>query len=165
MRNVSRKRSMEKAGKSGRQAKARHLALQPDALGVATRFAAVRLLGTRNFTIGLRYAGVATHPDRQQMECLVTWLIRFCRESADRRLNPIAVHFVHRRCDASSELEKFFGCRIEFGADRDQVIFDKQAKQLRLAAADPYLNEMLLEYCEQAPRFAAYPPEKTCRQR
>ena len=27
----------------------------------------------RNFTITLRYAGVARHSDRQQMECFVTW--------------------------------------------------------------------------------------------
>src|SRR5262245_9672584 len=43
MRRTSRKRSMGKAAKSGRQAKVRHLALQPDALGVATRLAAGRL--------------------------------------------------------------------------------------------------------------------------
>ena len=35
----------------------------------------------RNFTIALRYAGVARHSDWQQMECFVTWLIRFCRAS------------------------------------------------------------------------------------
>ena len=247
MRRASRKRSVGKAAKSVPRAKVRHLALQPDALGVATRLAAQRLreagadlkpllrsaglsasqitrkdlrvgvasqirflelaakalndpvlgfrlardgelrqvgllhyvlassqtLGdaldraqrytsianagivlqcfeTRNFTIDLRYADVARHSDRQQMECLVTWLIRICRESTDRRLNPIAVHFIHRRGDGSSELEKFFGCRIEFGADRDQIIFDKEAKELRIVAADPYLNEMLLEYCDQA---------------
>jgi AraC-like DNA-binding protein len=246
MRSTRRKRLMGKAARSGRRAKVRHLALQPDAVGVATRLAAARLreagivlepllrsaglsasqidnkdlrigvasqirflelaakalndpvlgfrlarageprqigllhyvvassetLGdaldraqrytsianagivlqcfeTRNFTIDLRYAGVARHSDRQQMELFVTWLIRFCRESTDRRLNPIAVHFTHRRGDQSSELEKFFGCRIEFGADRDQIIFDKEAKQLRLVAADPYLNEMLRDYCDQ----------------
>jgi len=247
MRRASRKRSVGKAAKSARPARVRHLALQPDALGVATRLAAARLreggidlkpllrsaglsasqislkdlrvgvasqirflelaaealndpvlgfrlardgelrlvgllhyvvassqtlgdaadraqryssivnaglvlqcFGTRNFTIDLRYAGVARHSDRQQMELFVTWLVRFCRESTDRRLSPIAVHLVHRRRDESSELEKFFGCRIEFGADRDQIIFDKEAKQLRLVAADPYLNEMLVDYCEQA---------------
>jgi hypothetical protein len=37
MRKTSSNRSMEKAAKSGRQAKVRYLALQPDALGVATR--------------------------------------------------------------------------------------------------------------------------------
>jgi AraC-like DNA-binding protein len=247
MRRASPNRAMGKAAKSGRRAKLRHLALQPDALGVATRWAAGRLreagivlkpllrsaglsvsqinrkdmrisvasqirflelaakalkdpllgfrlardgepreaglihyvaassetLGdaldraqryssianagivlkcsqARNFTIALRYAGVARHSDRQQMEFLVTALVRFCRTWTDRRLNPIAVQFVHRRSGESSELEKFFGCRIEFGADTDQVIFDKEAKQLRLVSADPYLSELLLQDCEQA---------------
>src|SRR6516165_7011122 len=241
------KRSVGKAAKSARPARVRHLALQPDALGVATRLAAARLreggidlkpllrsaglsasqislkdlrigvasqirflelaaealndpvlgfrltrdadlrrigllyyvaassetLGdaleraqryssivnagavlkcfeARDFTIALRYAGVARHSDRQQMECLVTTVIRFCRDSTNRRLNPIAVHFVHRRLPQSSEIEKFFGCRIEFAANTDRIIFDKKAKQLRLVAADPHLNEMLLHYCEQA---------------
>ena len=172
MRRASRKRSMGKAAKSGRRAKVAHLDLQPDAMGVATRLAAVRLreagialkpllksaglfagqinrkdtrigvasqirflelaakalndpllgfrlardadlrltgllyyvaassqtLGdaldraeryssivnagvvlkcfeARNLTIALRYAGVARHSDRQQMECFVTALI------------------------------------------------------------------------------------------
>ena len=43
---------MEKAAKSGRRGKVRHLALQPDAKGVATRWAAVRL----------REAGVVLEP-------------------------------------------------------------------------------------------------------
>jgi AraC-like DNA-binding protein len=104
----------------------------------------------RNFTIVLRYAGVARHSDRQQMECFVTWLIRFCRVSTDRHLNPSAVHFVHRRSDESSKLEKYLGCRIEFGADTDRIILDKEAMQLRLVGADPYLNEILLRDCERA---------------
>ena len=43
MRRASRKRSVGKAAKSASRAKVRHLALQPDALGVATRLAAQRL--------------------------------------------------------------------------------------------------------------------------
>ena len=106
--------------------------------------------GDRNFTIALRYAGVARHSDRQQMECFVTMLVRFRRASTHRRLNPIGVHFVHRRASESPELEKYFGCRIEFDADTDTVIFDKRAKQLPLVSADPYLNEILLRACQQA---------------
>jgi AraC-like DNA-binding protein len=128
-----------------------------DALDRAQRYSSIANAGlvlkcseVRNFTIGLRYAGVARHSDRQQMECFVTWLIRFCRASTDRRLNPIVVRFVHRRLGDGSELEKYFGCRIEFGADTDQIIFDNKAKQLRLVGADPYLNELLLQNCEQA---------------
>jgi AraC-like DNA-binding protein len=128
-----------------------------DALDRVQRYSSIASAGlalkcseARNLTIDLRYAGVARHSDRQQMECFVTWLIRFCRASTDSRLSPIAVHFVHQRSGHSSELEKFFGCRIEFGADADQIIFDKRAKQLRLVGADPYLNEILLRDCEQA---------------
>jgi AraC-like DNA-binding protein len=247
MRRASPNRSMGKAAKSGHRAKVRHLALQPDALGVATRLAAGRLreagivlnpllrsaglsvsqinskdmriavasqirflelaakalkdpllgfrlardgelrlagllhyvvassetlgdaldraqryssianaglvlkcLEGRHFTIALHYAGVARYSDRQQMECFVTWLVRFCRALTDRRLNPIAVYLVHRRLGESSEIEKFFGCRIEFGAVKDQIVFDKEARQLRLVSADPYLNEILLHDCEQA---------------
>ena len=128
-----------------------------DALDRAERYSSIVNAGVvlkcfeaRNLTIALRYAGVARHSDRQQMECLVTTLIRFCRDSTNCRLNPIAVHFVHRRLPQSSEIEKFFGCRIEFAANTDRIIFDKKAKQLRLVAADPHLNELLLHYCEQA---------------
>src|SRR5262245_47290466 len=129
-----------------------------DALDRAQRYSSivnagvvVKCFETRNLMVDFRYAGVARHSDRQQMEALVTWLVRFCRASTHRRLNPIAVHLVHRRSlDEASELEKFFGCRIEFGADRDQVILDRKARHLRLVAADPYLNEVLLDYCEQA---------------
>jgi AraC-like DNA-binding protein len=84
------------------------------------------------------------------MESFVTLIIRSCRELTDRRLNPLAVHVVHRRLPQSSEIEKFIGCRIEFAANTDRIIFDKKVKQLRFPAADPYLNEILLRYCEQA---------------
>ena len=128
-----------------------------DALDRAQRYSSIanaglvlKCLEARNFTIVLRYAGVARHSDRQQMECFVTWLIRFCRASTDRRLNPIAVRFVHRRLPESTALEKFFGCSIDFGEDTDRVIFDKKVKQLPLVSADPYLNEILLHDCEEA---------------
>ena len=128
-----------------------------DALDRAQRYSSIANAGVvlkcfeaRNLTVALRYAGVARHSDRQQMELLVTWLVRFCRDLTGRRLNPIAIRLVHRRGGEASELENFFGCRIDFGANTDRIIFDKKVKQLRLIAADPYLNEMLLDYCEQA---------------
>ena len=50
-----------------------------------------------NFTIALRYFGVARHSDRQQMELLVTTLIRVCRALTGRSLTPTVVRLVHRR--------------------------------------------------------------------
>jgi AraC-like DNA-binding protein len=104
----------------------------------------------KSFTIALSYAGVARHSDRQQMELLVTTVIRVCRTLTGCQLRPTSVHFVHRRSGKSSQLEKFFGCRVEFGVETDEIIFDRNAAQLPLIGADPYLNEILLHYCEQA---------------
>jgi Arabinose-binding domain of AraC transcription regulator, N-term len=95
-----------------------------EALGRAQRYSSIVNAGVvlncfqaGNFTIALRYFGVARHSDRQQMELLVTTLIRVCRTLTGRSLKPTVVRLVHRRSGGSSELEKFFGCSIEFGAD------------------------------------------------
>jgi AraC-like DNA-binding protein len=103
-----------------------------------------------NYTITLRHVGVARHFDRQQMEFLVTVMVRICRALADRRLAPAAIRLVHRSAADSCELEKFLSCRIEFGADVDEIIFHREAKRLPLIGADPYLNEILFHYCNEA---------------
>src|SRR5215469_15502373 len=79
-----------------------------DALDRAERYSSIVNAGmvlkgfeARNLTIALRFAGVARHSDRQQMECFVTAIMRFCRDLTDRRLNPVAVHFAHRRLPQS----------------------------------------------------------------
>ena len=100
--------------------------------------------------ISVRYAGVARHSDRQQMEFLVTIVVRICRKLTNRQLAPTAVRLVHRGSSDASEFESFVGCRIDFGEDADEIVFDRQARQLPLVGADPYLNEMLVRYCEEA---------------
>ena len=103
-----------------------------------------------DFRISIRYAGAARHSDRQQMEFVVTIVIRICRTLTNRRLTPTAVHLAHRRLSDASAFESFVGCHIDFGADADEIVFDRQARQLHLVGADPYLNEMLVRYCEGA---------------
>jgi AraC-like DNA-binding protein len=110
----------------------------------------LKCLEAGNFTIVLHYFGIARHSDRQQMELLVTTLIRLCRTLTGHSLKPVVVRLVHRRSSGSSELERFFGCKAEFAANIDEIVFDKKTAQLPLVGADPYLNEILLRYCEQA---------------
>ncbi len=128
-----------------------------DALERAERYSSIanagvviRCLANRDLAISLRYAGVARHTDRQQIEALVTMIVRTCRTLTNRRLVPRAVRFAHRRSNDVSELERFFGCPTAFGADADEIVFDKKEGQLHLVGADPYLNEVLLRYCEEA---------------
>ena len=110
----------------------------------------LKCTATGDLRISVRYAGVARHSDRQQMEFLVTIVVRICRKLTNRQLTPTAVRLVHRGSSDASEFESFVGCRIDFGEDADEIVFDRQARQLPLVGADPYLNEMLVRYCEEA---------------
>jgi AraC-like DNA-binding protein len=104
----------------------------------------------KDVAIVLHYAGVARHSDRHQIECLATILVRSCRELTGRQLVPVRAKFAHRRVEQASELNEFLGRRAEFGADRDEIAFANATQHLPVVSADPYLNGMLIEYCEEA---------------
>jgi AraC-like DNA-binding protein len=105
--------------------------------------------GTRDLTMELSYTGVARHTDQQQMEFLVTTLVRSCRVLTGQNL-PAAIHFAHHRPKDASVLATYFAGPVTFGAGVDKISFAKKAGQLPVVRADPYLDEILLEYCEQA---------------
>jgi hypothetical protein len=91
MRTASPNRSIGKAAKSGRRAKVRHLALQPDALGIATRLAAGRL---REAGIVLkpllRSAGLSVSQiDRKDIRISVASQIRFLELAAEALKDPL----------------------------------------------------------------------------
>ena len=47
-------------------------------------------------------------------------------------------------------MARFVGTKVEFGADRDEFALNLDARELPLIHADPYLNDLLLKYCETA---------------
>ena len=51
---------------------------------------------------------------------------------------------------APPEFAEFFGHDIEFGAAVDEVAFAKRVRNLPVVSADPYLNKLLVKYCEEA---------------
>jgi AraC-like DNA-binding protein len=104
----------------------------------------------REVTVGFEYIGVARHTDRQQIEFWAAALVRIARQVTGTALRPTRVAFVHPRCAASRGLDSFFACAVAFGAEQDVVAFPAEAGELPLTAADPYLNELLVGYCEEA---------------
>jgi AraC-like DNA-binding protein len=96
----------------------------------------------------LAYVGVDRVLDRHQIEFWVTSMVRICRQLANRHLLPTCVRLVHRR-GRCSELNQFFGCDVAFGADTDEVAFSGMVKQMPMVNADPYLNKLLIKYCEE----------------
>ena len=56
----------------------------------------------------------------------------------------------HHRNSEARKFKNFFGCDVTFGATDDQLCFSGTIEDLTVIQADSYLNELLIEYCEEA---------------
>ena len=127
-----------------------------EALRRATRYSAIvnegitlKLRKGWDIVINLDYAGVPRHSDRHQIEFSMVTLVRICRQLTNHHL-PASVSFTHRRSDDTAEFKSFFGADVVFGATADELRFSSSVNQMPVASADPYLNELLTKYCEEA---------------
>jgi AraC-like DNA-binding protein len=128
-----------------------------DALRRAERYSTIvnqgmslRVREGKELSVTFKYVGVERILDRHQIEFWVAGLVRGCRQLTSRRLQPSYVGLVHRRKGGAPELVRFLGCDVEFGADTDEVAFPGTVKQMPVVSADPYLNKLLIKYCEDA---------------
>jgi len=128
-----------------------------DALRRAERYCAIINEGVRlrvregkELALALTYVGVERLSDRHQIEAWVTFLVRICRQITNRHLMPCRVSFIHRREGGCPEMNALMGHEINFGADADEVTFLGPAQELPVLGADPYLNRLLVKYCEEA---------------
>jgi len=96
------------------------------------------------------YVGIARNSDRHQIEFAMVSLVRICRQLTKRHLTAARVSFAHRRKDKAAEFKSFFGSDVAFGAPEDRLAFAPSIGPMQIVSADPYLNELLLRYCEQA---------------
>jgi AraC-like DNA-binding protein len=110
----------------------------------------LKCLSRNELTVRIDYVGIPRHSDRQQIEFFVTLLIRICRLLTGRNLTPSRISFAHRRAGDLSQLERFFGCKVDFGTEHDEVAFPESARDLHLVSTDPYLNEILVRHLEEA---------------
>jgi AraC-like DNA-binding protein len=100
--------------------------------------------------ITFRYIGVSRHLDRHQMEFFAATTVRISRQLTGQRVIPIRVGFTHHRDTASAEFAEFLGDNVGFGAAVDEVAFAPSTGDLPIIGADPYLNRLLVKYCEEA---------------
>ena len=76
--------------------------------------------------------------------------MRICRQITGKQLKPVRVRLTHyratrTRCNSRSSI----GCEVEYGATRDEILFAREDGELRVVNADPYLNRLLVEVCEE----------------
>ena len=77
-------------------------------------------------------------------------VLRLCHLLAGQDLVPQYFSIAHHRSGGTSEMARFVGTKVEFGADRDEFALSLDARELPLIHADSYLNDLLLKYCEAA---------------
>jgi AraC-like DNA-binding protein len=100
--------------------------------------------------INLSYSGVPRHSDRHQIEFWMFGLLRICRLLTGQNIVPQHFSIAHHRSGSTSEMARFVGTKVEFGADTDELALKLDARDLPLIHSDPYLNDLLLKYCEAA---------------
>jgi AraC-like DNA-binding protein len=111
---------------------------------------ALRIRGKRTTAMTFHYVGIDRRSDRHQIECLLTAVIRICRQLTNRDLRPRHVRMVHRHSEATAELNAFLGCEVAFGSDADEIVFAENVGELPVVSGDPYLNALLIKFCEEA---------------
>ena len=96
------------------------------------------------------YIGIARHLDRHQIEFGLTVLIRLFRKLTGYPVGPSRVRLTHRRAGDFSEFAAFVHGDVEFGAAVDEFVFPAAIADIPVVSADPYLNKLLIEICEEA---------------
>jgi AraC-like DNA-binding protein len=110
----------------------------------------IRYRGHQDVSIAFEYVNVGRSEDFHQIEFFAALLVRLCRQFCNRRVSPSCIKLTHRRAAVPTEVKAFFGCDVMFGNDVDQVVYEEPVAGLVLTNADPYLNLLLLKYCDEA---------------
>ena len=72
------------------------------------------------------------------------------RALTGRNVTPTTVAFSHNRNSDLHEFERFFGCRVEFGANTNLLALTDDALRIPLLKADPKLLHALRPFCDMA---------------
>jgi len=104
----------------------------------------------RTVSITLDYVDIERQSDRHQIEFWLVTMVRICRQVTDTRLALRHLRIRHRRNETPAEFRSFFGCDVEFGADRDEIVLPASAASLPIVGRDNYLNDLLRQYAEAA---------------
>jgi AraC-like DNA-binding protein len=104
----------------------------------------------KTVTITFNYYGISRRLDRHQIECFITILVRMCQKLSGLSLVPSQVRLMHRRSRMPSEFGRLFGTHVAFACDADEVVYPGSMASAPCVNADPYLNALLVKYCDEA---------------
>ena len=100
-------------------------------------------------TVEFNYLGLRRRELAHVAEYHLAVTVRILREISGRPISPKSVSFAHQRSFAIREIERFFGCPVQFGAPWDRLHFSKETLETGVVYADDRLLEILLKYCDR----------------
>ena len=118
--------------------------------GIANEGISLQARTGKETAIALNYVGMDRRSDRHHMEFWLVSLVRLFRQLTNRRVMPTRIAVMHHRKKTPAEFRSYLGCEIEFGSIVDEVVFPAAVKLMPVVSADPYLNQLLLKYFEEA---------------
>src|SRR5262249_50464578 len=128
-----------------------------DALRRVSRYSTIQNEGVhisyregKDVSVSFEYSGVARQADRHQIEFVVTFVLRICRELTGLDLTPSRIRLVHHRTRLPSAIGKLFGSDVRFNCGVDDITYPKSVASAPVTRADPYLNSLLVRYCDEA---------------
>ena len=98
----------------------------------------------------LNFVGLPRDRSKQNIEFAIAVVLKALREACGRNIGPSRVRFSHLRITDLKEFDRFYNCRVEFGAPTDELDFGLDVLNLPLVTSDRYLLETLRPYCEEA---------------
>jgi AraC-like DNA-binding protein len=96
------------------------------------------------------FVGVTRVRARQNAEFGAAVVLKMLREITGRNVHPTSITLVHVRNPHFRELERFFGCPIEFGGSSGQFVFSYQSLATPLITEDVHLLDALRPICDDA---------------
>jgi AraC-like DNA-binding protein len=128
-----------------------------EALQRVARYSTIQNEGVRigyragkSVALTFNYFGVARRLDRHQIEFIIAFLLRLCRNLSGLSLVPSHIKLMHHRTRMPSEFKTLFGSNVAFGCEADEIVYPGAIARTPCTNADPYLNALLVRYCEEA---------------
>jgi AraC-like DNA-binding protein len=98
------------------------------------------------------FVGLSRSQSHQNAEFGMAVILKTLREVAGRNVRPARASFVRTRASNLRELERFYGCPVEFAAASDCLHFSATTLALPLLTEDADLLETLRPVCDAAAR-------------
>lgn len=86
---------------------------------------------------------------RISTETFMATLVQFSREIASYEPDVKLVTFAYERPDNTQYLEEYFGCEVEFGAEKNTIVYDLEEAKKRALGCNPMINQVHKKVLDQ----------------